>query len=366
MVPTIVVNHPIGGMAIAIATVAALSTPLSWVATRAVRSHAIRNAMIDVPNQRSSHSIATPRGGGAAIVVVVLLATSLCALLGWLPGRMTMALGGGGALVAAVGWLDDRHNVSAGIRAFAHLSAAVWAVSCIGGFGGMQLGVLGTIPGWLANFVAVLCIAWMTNLYNFMDGIDGIASAETIVVGITGSILLLLSGAAGLALVCASLVGASAGFLIWNRMPARIFMGDVGSGFIGFVLATIAISAQTSVGLPILLWVLLLLVFIADATTTLMRRFIHGEPWHLAHRLHAYQRLVQSGLSHAEVVVRVSLLNVCLGVLAWITFVRPHWVWLTLLAGLMLVGIAYIAVERRLGMWHVTARPDAGVTNSAR
>lgn len=365
MVPTIVLNFAVNRAAGIVIAVTALSMLLAWAATSVVRSHAIRAAMFDVPNQRSSHTTPTPRGGGAAIVAVVLLATSLCWLVGWLPSRLALALGVGGGLVAAVGWLDDCHSVSAGWRAFAHASAAVWVICLVGGLDSIQIGHFGVIPGWVSNAVAALGIAWMINLYNFMDGIDGIASTETIVAGVAGSLMLLLAGADGLATVCASLVGAAAGFLFWNRMPARIFMGDVGSGFIGFTFATIAISAYNTVGLSVVLWVLVLLVFIADATTTLIRRFMHGEPWHLAHRLHAYQRLAQSGLSHAQIVARVCLLNVCLGALALVAFTYPPLIWPILLVGMLLVAFAYAAVERRLGMWAVTRQDDSGVTNNA-
>lgn len=341
-----------------LATVSVVAALLSWIATGMVRAHAIRTAMFDVPNQRSSHTSPTPRGGGAAIAVITLLCVALAASAGWLPYRMATALLGGGALVAAVGWLDDRHSVGAGWRAAAHFCASAWAIFWLGGIANVRLGHLGTISGPVGNVLAILVIAWMINLYNFMDGIDGLAAVEAIFVGAVGALILLLGGASGLAVVSATIAGAAAGFLVWNRMPARIFMGDVGSGFLGFILATIALSAHKAASIPAIVWILLLLAFIADATITLVRRILRGEPWHTAHRLHAYQRLVQSGLTHAQVVARVTLLNVFLAGLAVVSFLQPHLAWPMLLLGVGVVAVAYIAVERRLGMWAV---PQSGV-----
>jgi Fuc2NAc and GlcNAc transferase len=307
--------------------------------------------MLDVPNQRSSHTSPTPRGGGAAIAGFVLLCTALTATIGWLPLRTAIALFGGGALVAGIGWLDDRHSVRASLRAAAHLCAAAWAIYWMGGVGGTPLGRLGPIAASLEIALAILAIAWMINLYNFMDGIDGIAAVEAIFVGGAGAIFLLLGGAPGLAIISASIAGSAAGFFIWNRMPARIFMGDVGSGFLGFTFATIALSAHVTATVPVAVWMLLLLVFLTDATITLIRRILHGETWHQAHRLHAYQRLVQSGLSHARVVAWVALLNALLALLAVGAFLRPGLQWQSTLIGILLTVAAYCAVERRLGMW---------------
>lgn len=350
-----VVNLLIGG---------AVAGLLTWLATGIVRSHTIRSAMFDVPNQRSSHTLPTPRGGGAAIVGTVLLCVALASVAGLIVTHVAIALIGGGAVVAFVGWLDDRHHVSAGWRAIAHLCAAAWAVLWLGGIENVRLGHLGVISGPVASVFAVIAIAWLINLYNFMDGIDGIAAVEAIIVGAAGTVVLLLGHADGLALISASVAGAGAGFLIWNRMPARIFMGDVGSGFLGFAFATIALAAHKTAALSANIWVILLLVFIVDATATLLRRIFHGESWHVAHRLHAYQRLVQSGRSHAQVVGYVAILDVLLAGLAIVVFMQPGLTWPALIVGMLLVIAGYLTVERRLGMWAVTEHTDPKVLSS--
>ena len=331
---------------------------LTWWATGFARSLAIRRAIFDVPNHRSSHTSPTPRGGGAAIVLTVLLAVVVAAIAGWLALSTAVALIGGGILVAFVGWLDDLHHVSAGWRAIAHLCAAAWAIAWLGGIENVRLGHFGGISGPVASIFAVIAIAWLINLYNFMDGIDGIAAVETIAVGASGAIILLLAGATGLAAVSASLAGAGAGFLVWNRMPARIFMGDVGSGFLGFAFATLALAAHKTAAISATVWVILLLVFIADATITLLRRIVHGDSWHVAHRLHAYQRLVQSGCTHARVVLYVAWLDLLLAGLALVVFTKPAFAWPALLAAVLVVIVAYLAVERRLGMWSAAQAAD--------
>ena len=358
-------SQPIKVGVIGLGAVAAAAMLLTSLATGVVRAHAIRSAMFDVPNQRSSHTLPTPRGGGAAIVGTVLLCVAAAWSAAWVAAHVAIALIGGGALVADVGWLDDRHHVSAGWRAIAHLCASTWAVVWLGGIENVRLSHLGVISGPVASVFAVVAIAWLINLYNFMDGIDGLAAVEAITVGTAGAIVLLLGRADGLALISASVAGAGAGFLIWNRMPARIFMGDVGSGFLGFAFATIALSAHKTAAISAAVWVLLLLVFIADATATLLRRIFRGESWHVAHRLHAYQRLVQSGRSHAQVVAYVTLVNVLLAGLAIVVFMQPALTWPALIAGLVLAGAGYLAVERRLGMWAVTRHSDPKVLSDS-
>lgn len=348
-------------LAIVLVAIAIAAALVTWAITGFVRSHAVRNAMLDIPNQRSSHSAPTPRGGGAAIAGVILCTVAVAAIAGYLPVRLAIALFGGGALVAVIGWLDDRHNVNAAWRAIAHFCAAGWAIFWLGGIEYIRFGHLGVIAGPLGNAVAVLAIAWMTNLYNFMDGIDGLAATETICVGAVGGVVLFLGGAAGLAIVSIALAGAGTGFLVWNRTPARIFMGDVGSGFLGFTFATVALAAHKTAMIPAIVWVLLLLVFIGDSTVTLFRRVLHGEPWHVAHRLHAYQRLAQSGFSHPQVVARVLALNLLLAAAAVVVFLRPSMAWPMLLSGLVIAAAGYVVVERRLGMWVVTSGKDRKV-----
>ncbi len=307
----------------------------SWALSGWVRRYALRRSMVDLPNPRGSHSIPTPRGGGLAIAVAGLSGLAIAGAAGWVPGRETAALVGGGVLVAAVGWADDRWNVSAGARLAVHLLAAGWALWWLGGFPALETG-FGVVPlgaaGWA---VALVGIAGATNIYNFMDGIDGLAGGEAVSVGLLGALLLLAGDHGDRAIVPLIIAAASAGFLIWNWAPARLFMGDVGSGLLGFLFGTLAVASENAGALPVLAWLVLFGVFAFDGTATLFRRFIRGEVWYQAHRSHAYQRAVQIGWTHARVSGAVLLLNLALAVLVWAGL---RWPTLRFLSALMAFG----------------------------
>jgi Fuc2NAc and GlcNAc transferase len=323
------------------------------------RRYALARALIDVPNQRSSHANPTPRGGGLAIVVVVLAGLAILAASGRVDSRTALALGGGGALVAAVGWLDDRHGLAAGTRLGVHLAAAAWTVAWLRGMPDLILGEGSAHLGLPGAFLAVLAVVWATNLYNFMDGIDGLAAAEALVVGGAAS-LLLGSRGSPLGIVALLSAAAAAGFLVWNRPPARLFMGDVGSGFLGFLFGGLAVASENAGALPALLWLVLLGAFFVDATVTLLRRMARGDAWYAAHRTHAYQRAVQAGWSHLRVTAVVILLGGFLGLGAAAAYRRPALQTPVLLAALGMLGAVYLAVERWRPM------PPAGRDNPAR
>lgn len=324
----------------------------AWVATflltPGVRRFTLARGLLDIPNERSSHTVPTPRGGGLAIVVVVLASVGSLGLAGYLPGATTAALMGG-ALVAAVGWLDDRHGVRAAVRLGAHAIAAIWALCWLKGLPVLTVGQ-GTVGlGPFGTVLAAVAIVWAINLTNFMDGIDGLAAAEAGTVALIGAALLApanppLAGAAAVT------GGAVLGFLPWNWQRARIFLGDAGSGFLGYSLATLALASERTGGLPLLVWLILFAVFAVDGSATVLRRAARGERWYAAHRSHAYQRAVQAGWSHARVTLTVLLLNVCLGLLAFAAAARPQRIGVALLGALAICGAAYVGAERLLPM----------------
>ena len=280
--------------------------------TAKVRRYAMRRSLLDIPNERSSHSVPTPRGGGLAIALTLAVGVAVLGVSGVLYLNVMWALLGGGLLVAGVGWLDDHRHVAPPWRALVHLLAATWALYWLGGLTELRLGTGIWELGWLGGILAALGIVWLTNLYNFMDGIDGIAGVEAVTTGVGGAILLAWAGAPGLATAAALLAAASAGFLWWNWPPAKIFMGDIGSGLLGYCFAVMALAGENSGVLPATAWLLLLGVFVLDATFTLLHRVIRGERWYTAHRSHAYQRAVQLGYSHRRVSLGVAGVNVLL------------------------------------------------------
>lgn len=278
--------------------------------TAVVRRVALSWGALDIPNARSSHTEATPRGGGIAIVTVTTAA--LLALNGLGPQwpELRLALIGGGLLVAFIGLADDRYKLPASVRLAVHAAAAAWALFCLGGLPPLQVGQRLVHLGVAGDLLALAAIVWTVNLFNFMDGIDGIAASEAVFVAGAGA---LFTAAAGLppavpaaALVCAA---ACAGFLAWNWPPARIFMGDVGSGYLGFMVSVLALAAARDS--PTILWIWLILgaVFFVDSTTTLVRRMVRRERVHQAHRTHAYQWLARRWHSHLRVTLAVQAIN---------------------------------------------------------
>jgi Fuc2NAc and GlcNAc transferase len=186
---------------------------------------------------------------------------------------------------------------------------------------------------------------WAINLYNFVDGIDGLAAGEAITTGTIGGLILLAMGYEGLAIVSLVIAAASAGFLPLNWAPAKLFMGDVGSGMLGYLFAVLAIASENARAIPLLIWVLLLGAFVFDATVTLCRRIARGEKWYHAHHSHAYQRMVQAGKSHAQVSATVLVINLVLAILAVVAWLRPTFFLIAIAAGAVLLSIIYIAVE---------------------
>lgn len=215
----------------------------------------------------------------------------------------------------------------------------------IGGMPTLSLGFGTVYLGPLGGVLAAIGIIWSANLFNFMDGIDGIAGVETAFVTGLGGSFLLLAGSNGLGVLSLVIAGASLGFLVWNWPPARIFMGDVGSGFVGFMVAGIALVSERAAQVPILIWAILGAAFILDATVTFLRLLPH-KPWSEAHRHHAYQRAVQSGWSHLRVSCAVVAINVVLGVLASFALLYPQATVALTVGAFAFVGSAYYIVER--------------------
>lgn len=282
----------------------------AFLLTGWLRVYALNAGLLDVPNARSSHDAPTPRGGGVAVVVVSLVGLPLLTLGGWLSAPALGALWIGGAAVAAVGWLDDRGDVPPRWRLLVHLLAAAWVVTCAGGAPALPLPGVAWEWGSLGAVVLVLFIGWVLNLYNFMDGIDGIAGVEAVTVAGAAAGLLWWSGAEGWSLVVALLAAASVGFLVWNWPPAKIFMGDAGSGFLGFTLAALAVLTWADSALTMWAWLVLLGAFIVDASVTLARRVMRRERFYEAHRSHAYQNAARRYGGHLPVTMGVGLINV--------------------------------------------------------
>jgi len=316
------------------------------IITGLVRKYSIKNALIDVPNERSSHSIPTPRGGGLSIALSVLLVIGLLFLGGWTD--IATALGIGGLIVVIIGWIDDHRHVPALWRAISYFIAAGWAIYCLGGLERIQLGSQAMSLGSIGTFLAIFWIVWLTNLYNFMDGTDGMAGSEAICISLFAGAIFWSVGETGLAIFCLAILMSTCGFLYWNWPPAKIFMGDVGSCLLGFVFGVLSIVGEKAGTITIAIWLILLAVFIGDATLTLLMRILRGEKWYQAHKSHAYQRWVQMGASHKRLVLSVLLINVMiLWPMATMAFVWSEYSYQIAAASILLVSLLWGGIQVR-------------------
>ncbi len=283
---------------------------VSWVLTLVLRRYALAKSLMDIPNERSSHSVPTPRGGGVAIVVSFLLALPVLGGLDLLNHSAMYGLFGSSLLVAVIGFADDHGHIAASWRLLGHFIAAGWALFWFNGLPSIELFGVVIDLGWFGNILALVYLVWMLNLYNFMDGIDGLASAEAISVCLGMCLVYWLSGNTELIWAPLVLAAAVAGFFWWNFPPARIFMGDAGSGFLGIVLGGLALQGAWSNPKLLWSWLILLGVFIVDATWTLIRRLMRGDKVYQAHCSHAYQCATRQFSSHRVVTLAITKINV--------------------------------------------------------
>ncbi|KAF2406129.1 Fuc2NAc and GlcNAc transferase [Pseudomonas antarctica] len=282
---------------------------ISFLMTAVLRRYALSRSIIDIPNARSSHSVPTPRGGGVAIVLAFLVAIPLLGWLGLVSTGMLIAVGGAGVMVAVLGFMDDHGHIAARWRLAGHFAAAAWALFWMKGLAPL------TVFGWdlhlglIGNVLAAVYLVWMLNLYNFMDGIDGIASVEAICACLGGCLLYALSGHQDMIWLPLLLAVAVGAFLLWNFPPAKIFMGDAGSGFLGVILGCFSIQAAWVQSSFFWAWLILLGVFVVDATFTLVRRLVRGDKVYEAHRSHAYQFASRQFGKHLPVTLAVAAIN---------------------------------------------------------
>ena len=314
---------------------------VSALLTGVMRQLALTHQVLDVPNERSSHSTPTPRGGGLAIVITLLAAMCVLEVVGFLPLRVWTALSVCGSAVALVGFADDKWHLSATTRLTVHFGAVSVFVWSIGRLPPVDFGISVLDLGIAGSLLGILALVWFLNLYNFMDGIDGIASIEAMTVAAAAALFLVLHGAdSPVAVLMWLTVAAVGGFLLWNWPPARIFMGDAGSGFLGFILGALAWTTIAAGKLSVWFWLILVGAFFVDATLTLLRRWRRGEHLATAHRSHAYQRLSRRFGSHLKVTLGVLTVNlVWLAPLAWLAALHPSFG-----AGLTLLAWAPLAI----------------------
>ncbi|MFY1896604.1 hypothetical protein ACOTCN_21660 [Achromobacter xylosoxidans] len=310
---------------------------LSGLVTVLTLRSAVRLGLIQAPNQRSSHEVPTPGGGGAGMAVAGVTAGLWIALQSAQP-LTWLGIAGAAGLLALVGFRDDIAPVSARLRFL--VQAGVCALLLIVT---PPLPALPLPGGWAINGTLLLAPLlfigiWWVNLFNFMDGVDGLASVQALFMAAAGAVLIATADPAAPAghptwLWNMALVGAIVGFLPFNWPPARIFMGDVGSTFLAFSLFALALLSAAAGWMPLTTWLILAAVFVSDATVTLLRRMLAGERWMQAHRSHAYQHLSRrwhgaGKRGHRRVTCLVLAVNVVwLTPLAVASVTWPQWQW---------------------------------------
>jgi UDP-N-acetylmuramyl pentapeptide phosphotransferase/UDP-N-acetylglucosamine-1-phosphate transferase len=301
-----------------------LAAGTSWVLVWWLR-RVLERRLLDIPNERSSHSRPTPRGAGLGIVVVTLggwLAYGLAAAPGcW---QLVTAYAVGAGLIAAVSWVDDWHPLPIALRLAVHSLGAGLAVWALGSWDAVDVPLLGLRGlGWLGLPLTFVWVVGLTNAYNFMDGIDGIAGGQAVVAGLALGYLGWLSGQPLVGVLGWLVAAGSLGFLGHNWPPARIFLGDVGSTFLGYTLAVLPLMLRAGgAGRTSLAGLLVVWPFVFDSAFTLLRRLSKGENILRPHRSHLYQRLVIAGCSHRTVTllyVGLAVIGVSLA-LDWFRF----------------------------------------------
>ncbi|MHA1569409.1 MAG: MraY family glycosyltransferase [Alphaproteobacteria bacterium] len=314
---------------------------LAWAGTGAVLRVLRHRAVLDHPNARSSHAVPTPRGAGLAVVPLVLLAWAAAHLyFDPLPAPWAVLIGA--LFLAAVSWLDDLHGLAPPIRLIAQIAAISVGMTALPDEARLFQGLLPRVPDLLAGAVVWL---WFVNLFNFMDGIDGLAGTETVCIGLGLGLLLPFAGLApGLAPYAVAVAAAALGFLAWNWQPARIFLGDVGSVPLGYLLGWLLLATAAAGGWAAAL--ILPLYYLADASLTLALRIRRGERVWEAHAKHFYQHALRGGLTHAAVVRRVLVVNLGLVALAGVAL-AGHRVAALIAAGLLVAGL--LVHFRRVG-----------------
>ncbi|WP_457563533.1 MraY family glycosyltransferase [Caminibacter pacificus] len=284
-------------------------TVFSFLLTYVLMVIARKKNIMDIPNERSSHSVPTPRGGGLAIVIAFFLGVFYLYYKGEIPGNLLLALLSGLPIVI-ISLIDDIVSLSSKIRFLVQMCSTGLALYFLGGLEKLNF-IIFEIEGVWLNVVAFFGVLWLINLYNFIDGIDGYAASEAIFVSLAAFILFRES----IFLLLAAAVG---GFLPFNWQKAKIFMGDVGSAFLGFVFG-IFIVYTANKEISILYWLILLGLFWFDATFTLFRRIKNEEPFTKPHKKHAYQRIVQAGFSHQKTVIYAMVVNIVTFVVIYIS-----------------------------------------------
>jgi UDP-N-acetylmuramyl pentapeptide phosphotransferase/UDP-N-acetylglucosamine-1-phosphate transferase len=309
-----------------------LAAALSFVLTGLATWYARRSGLLDHPGDRHSHTLATPRGGGAGLIAAYLL-VSLWLIPHGPPAWWLSCVLPGMVVLAVTGWWDDHASLSVRVRLFVQLVVSVYLIGCAADAGWMQ-GVI-----WM--IISGLFVIWMINLYNFMDGSNGMAGLQGIFASLVLAGLFYHSGDVPYAMASLLVAGCCVGFLPWNLGRAKVFMGDVGSLSLGFLFAALLLRGAGTGAFSYPVALIVMLLFLTDASLTLLWRVIRREQWYNAHRQHLYQRMIAHGWTHGQVAMFYQAINLILilpGIMIAVSFPALAWAVALALTLILILG----------------------------
>jgi UDP-N-acetylmuramyl pentapeptide phosphotransferase/UDP-N-acetylglucosamine-1-phosphate transferase len=316
---------------------------LSFLGSAWALSRAKKAGMIAQPGKRQSHEVATPVGGGLGIIFSIAVTPICIQFVIPVPDFWWQKVLPGVLLLSIIGWRDDKLPVSSLLRLLIQLAVSLWLLSFIGlQFSLRDMGLFAS---------ATIAVVWLINLYNFMDGSNGMAGFQGVFAGVIMAVLFQSSEQYAMALIALTVAAACIGFLPLNFPRARVFMGDVASVPLGFIIASLAVYGIHVGSLSLPVSILIMAVFFIDATMTLFARVFRGERWYTAHAQHVYQRLIAKGWSHRRVLVVYQAINVSVVLPAIVlAMVYPQYAVVTVGLTLLLLGACWHIVNWRLGV----------------
>jgi len=283
-----------------------IASAVSTIGTKAYISFAIKKNILAIPKDRSLHSVDIPKGGGIIIGATFLGGLLLLLVIDIAPSELAVALLGGGGILVIVGFIDDLREVEPLVRFAIQFLVSFWALYWLGGMPEIGIGSWTLKQSWILHILGSLGIVWFINLFNFMDGVDGMLASNTSLFSLVGASVLLWTGHSSVSVILILLIASLTGFLIYNWSPAKVFMGDSGAAFIGYTLAVVALYSVSEGMLNFWTWIILMGYFVADTTTTMVIKIATVPGWfYEEHKSHAYQQLALMWKDHRQVTLAV-------------------------------------------------------------
>jgi Fuc2NAc and GlcNAc transferase len=319
---------------------------LSTVLVRVFCALACRYGLLDLPNARSMHREKVPRGGGVIFVLLWLLGLIFSYRYQWISTRELFVFLPGITLISLLGFWDDCRSLPASVRFYIQVGIAALTLFGMGDLSSFHIQHSAFYLGYAGYVLGLLGLVWSTNVFNFMDGLDGFSACEALFVLGVGGLLFWWQGHPEMARLAWMMAICVLGFLIWNWPKAKVFMGDAGSYCLGFSIALFALIGDSWYHIPISLWVILYSLFWFDATVTLIRRLSRKENIATPHLNHAFHRLHRAGYTTIQILTGAILINAVLAGMTIVLYFNRTWIVSGMVCTIVLLSILYIAIEK--------------------